>query len=97
LRQSCIGGIASSILAATRAAASFCIPGVTCEYRSRVILIELWPETLLHDLRMDRGEHVWLSRHLGHSSLKVTTDTYGHWEAAERKREARQMAGVFGV
>ena len=22
----------------------------------------------------------WLSRHLGHSSLKVTTDIYGHWE-----------------
>jgi integrase len=28
----------------------------------------------------------WLSRHLGHSSLKVTTDIYGHWERAERKR-----------
>lgn len=27
----------------------------------------------------------WLSRHLGHSSLKVTTDIYGHWERAERK------------
>ena len=25
----------------------------------------------------------WLSRHLGHSSLKVTTDVYGHWERAE--------------
>jgi integrase len=22
--------------------------------------------------------------HLGHSSLKVTTDIYGHWERAER-------------
>ena len=27
----------------------------------------------------------WLSRHLGHSSLKVTTDVDGHWERAERK------------
>jgi hypothetical protein len=34
----------------------------------------------------------WLSRHLGHSTLKVTADTYGRrWERAERRREARQM------
>lgn len=39
----------------------------------------------------------WLSRHLGHSSLAVTTEVYGHWEPAERRREAREMAGVFGV
>jgi integrase len=39
----------------------------------------------------------WLSRHLGHSSLKVTTDVYGHWERAERKRQARRLEGVFGV
>jgi integrase len=39
----------------------------------------------------------WLSRHLGHSSLKVTTDIYGHWERAERKREMALMEGVFGV
>jgi hypothetical protein len=30
----------------------------------------------------------WLSRHLGHSTLKVTTDSYGHWERSERKRHA---------
>jgi integrase len=47
---------------------------------------------------LENGRQItWLSRHLGHSSLKVTTDVYGHWEAAERKREARQMEGVFGV
>jgi integrase len=40
---------------------------------------------------------IWLSRHLGHSTLKVTTDVYGHWEAEERRREARKMEGVFGV
>jgi hypothetical protein len=39
----------------------------------------------------------WLSRHLGHSSLTVTTDVYGHSERAERKREAALMEGVFGV
>jgi hypothetical protein len=39
----------------------------------------------------------WLSRHLGHSSLSVTTEVYGHFERAERKREAAMMEGVFGV
>ena len=39
----------------------------------------------------------WLSRHLGHSSLKVTTDVYGHWERETAKQEAAQMAGIFGV
>lgn len=47
---------------------------------------------------LESGRQItWLSRHLGHSTLKVTTDTYGHWEAAERQREARKMEGVFGV
>jgi len=35
----------------------------------------------------------WLSRHLGHSSLKVRTDIYGHWERAERKLQAAKMEG----
>jgi integrase len=39
----------------------------------------------------------WLSRHLGHSSLKVTTDVYGHWERGERKRQAARLEGAFGV
>lgn len=47
-------------------------------------------------LESDR-QVTWLSRHLGHSSLKVTTDVYGHWERAERKREIALMEGVFGV
>lgn len=47
---------------------------------------------------LENGRRItWLSRHLGHSSLKVTTDIYGHFERAERKREAEQMEGVFGV
>jgi integrase len=47
---------------------------------------------------LESGRQItWLSRHLGHSSLKVTTDIYGHWERAERKREAALMEGVFGV
>lgn len=47
---------------------------------------------------LENGRRItWLSRHLGHSSLKVTTDVYGHWERAERRREAELMEGVFGV
>jgi integrase len=47
---------------------------------------------------LENGRRItWLSRHLGHSSLKVTTDVYGHFERAERKREAELMEGVFGV
>lgn len=43
------------------------------------------------------AEVTWLSRHLGHSSLKVTTDIYGHWERAERKLQAAKMEGAFPV
>jgi integrase len=47
---------------------------------------------------LESGRQItWLSRHLGHSSLAITTETYGHWERAERKREAALMEGVFGV
>jgi integrase len=47
---------------------------------------------------LETGAQVtWLSRHLGHSSLKVTTDIYGHWERAERKFQAAKMEGVFPV
>jgi integrase len=39
----------------------------------------------------------WLSKHLGHSSLDVTANVYGHFERGTRQREAQAMAGVFGV
>jgi integrase len=39
----------------------------------------------------------WLSKYLGHSSLDVTSNVYGHFEPATRRREADAMAGVFGV
>lgn len=39
----------------------------------------------------------WISRHLGHSSLDITTDVYGHWERAERRRQAELLFGAFGV
>ena len=47
---------------------------------------------------LETGAQVtWLSRHLGHSSLKVTTDIYGHWERGERKLQAAKMEGAFPV
>ena len=47
---------------------------------------------------LERGAQItWLSRHLGHSSLKVTTDIYGHWDRAERKLQAAKMEGAFPV
>jgi integrase len=47
---------------------------------------------------LENGAQItWLSRHLGHSSLNVTTDIYGHWERAERKAQARRLEGVFGI
>jgi integrase len=39
----------------------------------------------------------WLSRQLGHSSPRVTTDIYGHWGRRERKEQAQRMEGVFGI
>jgi integrase len=47
---------------------------------------------------LESGAQVtWLQRHLGHSSLEVTNGRYGHWERAERRRQAEIMEGVFGV
>jgi len=47
---------------------------------------------------LENGRRItWLSRHLGHSTLKVTTDIYGHWERAERKLQAAKMEGAFPV
>ena len=39
----------------------------------------------------------WLSKHLGHSTLEVTSNVYGPFEIATRMREAQAMAGLFGV
>ena len=44
--------------------------------------------------RAQNGRRItWLSRHLGHSSLKVTTDVYGHFERAERKAKPSGWRG----
>jgi len=39
----------------------------------------------------------WLQRQLGHSSLNVTADTYGHFESAARKVESAKMEDAFSV
>jgi integrase len=39
----------------------------------------------------------WLSRHLGHQSLAVTTEIYGHWSRESAKKQAALMAGAFTV
>jgi integrase len=47
---------------------------------------------------LERGaELTWLSRHLGHGSLKVTSDIYGHFERAERVKQAAKLEGAFAV
>jgi integrase len=47
---------------------------------------------------LENGRQItWLSRHMGHSSLKVTTDIYGHWERATRKAQVAELEGAFGV
>lgn len=58
-----------------------------------------------HSLRHTFAKHAlesgrpltWLSHHLGHSSVKVTSDAYGQWDATDPRWEVRQMDGVFGV
>jgi integrase len=39
----------------------------------------------------------WLSRHLGHSSLAVTSEVYGHWGDKAKREQVQQMEGIFGV
>lgn len=39
----------------------------------------------------------WLQRQLGHASLSVTVDTYGHFESAKRRAVAESLEGSFVV
>jgi len=39
----------------------------------------------------------WLSRHLGHSSLAVTSEVYGHWGDKAKREQVKQLEGAFGV
>ena len=47
-------------------------------------------------LALEHGASItWLQRQLGHSSIVVTIDRYGHWERAAAKREASKLDGAF--
>jgi integrase len=39
----------------------------------------------------------WLSKHLGHSSLDVTSNVYGHFEKGNASAGGGGDGGVFGV
>lgn len=43
------------------------------------------------------GEIVWVQRQLGHSSIMLTVDTYGHWARSAEKSQAERLAGAFAL
>jgi integrase len=43
------------------------------------------------------AEIVWVQRQLGHSSITLTVDTYGHWGRAAEKSQAERLSGAFPV
>ncbi|MFL5914115.1 MAG: tyrosine-type recombinase/integrase [Gaiellaceae bacterium] len=43
------------------------------------------------------AEIVWVQRQLGHSSITLTVDTYGHWGRAAEKSQAERLAGAFAL
>jgi integrase len=75
------------------AAAGIPRPGPTLEKRT----FHSFRHTFAKRALESGAQVTWLSRHLGHSSLKVTTDIYGHWERAERKIQAAKMEGAFAI
>ncbi|MDE2105131.1 MAG: site-specific integrase, partial [Patescibacteria group bacterium] len=47
---------------------------------------------------LEAGQPIfWLSRHLGHSSVSVTENAYGHWSRDAHRRVADELEGVFAV
>jgi integrase len=41
------------------------------------------------------AELTWVQKQLGHSSITLTRDTYGHWSRRAEKLEAKRLEGVF--
>ena len=41
------------------------------------------------------AEIVWVQRQLGHSSITLTVDTYGHWARSAEKSQAARLALAF--
>jgi integrase len=49
-------------------------------------------------LAMENGAQLtWLQRHMGHESLRVTSDIYGHFGSAARRLEVAKLEGAFNV
>jgi integrase len=49
-------------------------------------------------LALENGRDLpWLSRHLGHSSIMVTTGTYGHFDREAHRRQVEALEGVFPI
>ncbi len=43
------------------------------------------------------AELTWVQKQLGHSSITLTRDTYGHWSRSAEKVAAERLAGAFSV
>jgi integrase len=49
-------------------------------------------------LALEGGAEVtWVKEQLGHSSITLTVDLYGHWSRASKKAQAERLAGAFPV
>jgi integrase len=49
-------------------------------------------------IALENGKSLyWLSRHLGHSSERVTEQHYGHFSTAAAKAEVAELEGAFGI
>ncbi|HEX5101992.1 MAG TPA: site-specific integrase, partial [Polyangiaceae bacterium] len=43
------------------------------------------------------AELTWVQKQLGHSSITLTRDTYGHWSRRAEKVAAKRLAGAFTI
>ena len=43
------------------------------------------------------GEITWVKEQLGHSSITLTVDLYGHWSRASKKAQAERLADAFAL
>ena len=73
-------------------AASVSVVGPTGEKRT--------PHAFRHTfakIALEQGRPItWVQRQLGHSTIVVTVDRYGHFEAAAQRREAEALDAAFG-
>ena len=68
-------------------------------------LEEIEESRVLHSFRHTYAKKVleagapimWLMKQLGHSSIQVTVDRYGHFERSEKNRIAAMLDGTFYI